>query len=72
MSRAGPELMAPFRRMVAGMLLRVDFPELLLEVAELTWRRGLRLAGPSGAGSAGGRRVGLPVVLAQHAQHGRR
>jgi TnpA family transposase len=33
---AEPELMAPFRRMVAGMLPRVDFPELLLEVAELT------------------------------------
>jgi hypothetical protein len=33
---AEPELMAPFRQLVAGMLPRVDFPELLLEVAELT------------------------------------
>jgi hypothetical protein len=32
---AEPELMVPFRRMVADMLPRVDFPELLLEVADL-------------------------------------
>jgi hypothetical protein len=33
---ANPELMSPFRRLVSNMLPRVDFPELLLEVAELT------------------------------------
>ncbi|ESP95709.1 transposase Tn3 family protein (plasmid) [Streptomyces sp. GBA 94-10 4N24] len=31
-----PKLMPPFRQLVNGMLPRVDFPELLLEVAELT------------------------------------
>ncbi|MDW6064617.1 Tn3 family transposase [Streptomyces sp. FXJ1.4098] len=34
-----PKLMPPFRQLVNGMLPRVDFPELLREVAELTaWR----------------------------------
>lgn len=32
----GPKLMPPFRQLVNGMLPKVDFPELLLEVAELT------------------------------------
>ncbi|WP_434101103.1 Tn3 family transposase [Streptomyces malaysiensis] len=31
-----PKLMPPFRQLVNGMLPKVDFPELLLEVAELT------------------------------------
>lgn len=31
-----PKLMPPFRHLVNGMLPKVDFPELLLEVAELT------------------------------------
>ncbi|GAB1327912.1 hypothetical protein [Streptomyces sennicomposti] len=31
-----PKLMPPFRQLVNGMLPRGDFPELLLEVAEVT------------------------------------
>jgi hypothetical protein len=30
-----PALLPPFRQLVGGILPRVDFPELLLEVAEL-------------------------------------